>query len=137
MEIALKIAQLQTLPISELRHLWKHYFGTECEAQKREFYISRIAYRMQELAYGGLNASTKKVISELCLEKKKKKGLHLPPEGTRIVREYKGIEHSVKIVPGGFEYQGNKYKSLSSVAKLITGFKISGNHFFELEKYKG
>lgn len=55
MEIALKIAQLQTLPISELRHLWKHYFGTECEDQKREFYISRIpVYHFVFLSLNGI-----------------------------------------------------------------------------------
>jgi hypothetical protein len=100
----------------------------------KDYYISRIAYRMQELALGGLKVSTKKMIAEICDSTQKHKAL--PPYGTRIVREYKGVEHSVKIVMGGFEYNGMKYKSLSSIAKLITGTKISGNYFFGLERYK-
>ena len=123
MQLALEIARLETLPLTELRRLWKHYFKTDCEIQKKDYYISRIAYRMQELELGGLKASTKKHKA-------------LPPYGTRIVREYKGVEHSVKIIMGGFEYNGMKYKSLSSIAKLITGSKISGNYFFGLERYK-
>ena len=87
---------------------------------------------MQELAYGGLSTSSKKLIADICITSKR--DAKLPPVGTRIIREYKGIEHSVKVLQDGFEYNGNKYKSLSSIAKLITGFKISGNHFFGLDK---
>ena len=134
MQLALEIAKLETLPLPELRRLWKHYFKTDCDVKKKDYYISRIAYRMQELALGGLKVSTKNLIAEICDSTQKHKAL--PPYGTRIVREYKGVEHSVKIVMGGFEYNGMKYKSLSSIAKLITGTKISGNYFFGLERYK-
>ena len=47
MELALKIAQLETLPLSELSRQWKHYFGTDCDVQKKEFYIGRIAYALK------------------------------------------------------------------------------------------
>ncbi len=135
MELALKIAQLETLPLPELRKLWKKYYGTDCDTMQKDFYVGRIAYRMQELALGGLTVSTKKIIADICVTTKRNIGL--PPAGTRIVREYKGVEHSVKIVPDGFEYNGNKYKSLSCIAKLITGSKVSGKYFFGLEKNKG
>lgn len=131
MQIALEIARLETLPIEELRKIWKQHFKTECNVQKKDFYVSRIAYRMQELAFGGLSVSTKKMIAEIGVSTPKTK---LPPSGTRIIREYKGVEHSVKIIDGAFEYNGRKFKSLSSIAKLITVSKISGNYFFGLEK---
>lgn len=73
------------------------------------------------------------MIGEIGLTSAKPK---LPPSGTRIIREYKGVEHSVKILDDSFEYNGRKFKSLSSIAKLITGKKISGNYFFGLEKNK-
>lgn len=133
MQIALEIARLETLSIEELRKIWKQHFKMECNVQKKDFYISRIAYRMQELAFGGLSVSTKKMIAEIGLTSAKPK---LAPSGTRIIREYKGVEHSVKILDDGFEYNGRKFKSLSSISKLITGKKISGNYFFGLEKNK-
>ena len=80
---------------------------------------------MQELALGGLKVSTKKMIAEICDSTQKHKAL--PPYGTRIVREYKGVEHSVKIVMGGFEYNGMKYKINCIVTrKLPTWSPTSG-----------
>ena len=77
MQLALEIAKLETLPLPELRRLWKHYFKTDCDVKKKDYYISRIAYRMQELALGGLKVSTKKMIAEICDSTQKHKAL--PP----------------------------------------------------------
>ncbi len=61
---------------------------------------------------------------------------NLPPTGTRIVREYLGVEHAIVILRDGFEFNGMKYPTLSAVAKKITGRKISGRYFFSLDKDK-
>ncbi len=132
MELALKIAQLETLSLPELRKLWKKYYGTDCDTMQKDFYVGRIAYRMQELALGGLTLSTKKLIADICVTNQRRAGL--PPVGTRIIREYKGIEYSVKVLSDGFEFNGDKFTSLSGIAKLITGTKVSGRFFFGLEK---
>ncbi len=132
MEIALKIAELENKNLKELQALWSDYFQTECDSSNKEFYVSRIAYRMQELSLGGLSQATKKLIAGLYVDKKNKK--YHPPLGTRLVREYQGIEHSIKVWSDGFEYNGMKYKTLSSIATKITGKKISGRHFFGLDK---
>ena len=58
----------------------------------------------------------------------------LPLPGTVIVREYKGQARQVKVLPAGFEYEGEVYKSLSAVAKAITGQHCNGYHFFRLRK---
>lgn len=132
MEMALKIAELETLPISVLQKRWKEFFGTKCDSNNKEYYVSRIAYKMQELELGGLSQATQKVIPKLFVDSTKHKPL--PPPGTRIIREYHGVEHTVKIWADGFEYNGLKYKTLSSIATKITGHKVSGTYFFGLDK---
>lgn len=126
MQLALEIAKLELKSRDELQTLWREYFKTDCNVQNREFYIARIAHRMQELAYGGLSTPKKEMITKIGVAIKKKG----PPSGTRIIREYKGIEYSVRILDDGFEYNGMNYKSLSSLAFKITGQRISGNRFF-------
>ena len=105
MEIALKIAQLETKTLPELQKIWGDYFQEPTDSNNKEFFVSRIAYRIQELALGGLSTSTQKMISSLYVNPKLKK--NLPPTGTRIVRIYHGIEHSIKIWNDGFEYNVN------------------------------
>lgn len=126
MQLALEIAKLELKSRDELQALWREYFKTDCNVQNREFYIARIAHRMQELAYGGLSTPKKDLIARMGVSVKKA----TPPTGTRILREYKGVEHSIRILDDGFEYNGMNYKNLSSLAFKITGQKISGNRFF-------
>jgi hypothetical protein len=56
----------------------------------------------------------------------------LPPPGTQIVREYKGEQLRVTVLPDGFEFEGERFKSLSAVAKAITGQHVNGRAFFKL-----
>lgn len=115
----------------ETRKVKKDNIGTAFSLNK-EFYVSRIAYKIQELAYGGLSASQQKLIANMYIPPENRN--NLPPTGTRIVREYLGVEHIVTVLRDGFEYNGMKYTSLSAVAKKITGRKISGRYFFALDK---
>ena len=124
MQVSMQIALLERRSISELQEIWKKYFDAPPTTYNKEFYISRIAHRIQELAYGGLSANQQKLIANM----------YLPPAGTRIVREYLGVENVVTVMKDGFEYNGMKYSSLSAVAKKITGRKISGRYFFGLDK---
>ncbi len=126
MQLALEIAKLELKSRDELQALWREYFKTDCNVQSREFYIARLAHRMQELAYGGLSIPKKEMIAQIGVGIKKK----APPSGTRIIREYKGVEYSIRILDDGFEYNGMNYKNLSSLAFKITGQRISGNRFF-------
>ena len=89
---------------------------------------ARIAYRIQELAYGGMPKAQQKLIAQMYIPPEVRK--NLPPVGTRIIREYHQTEHSVIILNEGVEYNGAKYPPLSAVAKKITGRKISGRYFF-------
>ena len=130
--IAVQIALLRTKTLSELQRMWNDYFTEPTTSQNKEFFISRIAYRIQELAYGGLPREQQKLIAQMYVPPEMRR--NLPPVGTRIIREYHQIEHSVVILNDGFEYNGMKFPTLSAIAKKITGKKISGRHFFGIDK---
>ena len=130
--VIMEIALLKTKSLAELQELWKEYFIEPTVSQNKEFFISRIAYRIQELAYGGISKEQQKLIAKMYVPPEVRK--NLPPVGTRIIREYHQIEHSVIILNDGFEYNGLKYPSLSAIAKKITGKKISGRYFFGIDK---
>lgn len=130
--VVMEIALLKTKSLAELQELWKEYFIEPTVSQNKEFFISRIAYRIQELAYGGMPKEQQRLIAQMYVPPDVRK--NLPPVGTRIIREYHQIEHSVIILNDGFEYNGLKYSTLSAIAKKITGKKISGRHFFGIDK---
>ena len=132
MQVSMQIALLERRSISELQEIWKKYFDAPPTTYNKEFYISMIAHRIQELAYGGLSANQQKLIANMYVPPEDRN--NLPPAGTRIVREYLGVENVVTVMKDGFEYNGMKYSSLSAVAKKITGRKISGRYFFGLDK---
>ena len=98
-----------------------------------------LAYRIQELAYGGLSEETLERLEAIAdeLEGKTARRCRLranrPIAGTRLIREWKGVEHCVTVRTDDFEYQGRPYKSLSAIAKLITGTQWNGLVFFGLK----
>jgi hypothetical protein len=92
-----------------------------------------LAFRIQELAHGGLKAETKARLQEITssLNPKGQHGaLQRFKSGTRLVREWKGKVHEVTITANGFEYQGETYRRLSPIACRITGTHWSGPAFF-------
>ena len=106
---------------------------------------TRLAYRIQELAYGGLAGEAKAELERIAEEDdrqrrggpvQRKKAAPLLRTGTRLIREWDGQRHEVTAVEGGFEYKGRRYRSLSAIAKSITGAHWSGPHFFGLSKPK-
>jgi hypothetical protein len=110
----------------------------------RRFLESRLAYRIQELAYGGLKKETVEQLRVLGKqydggpgEKAKGRGRRLPIAGTRLIREWQGIEYSVTVRSDDFDYQGSPYKSLSAIARKITGVRWNGGVFFGLKNYRG
>lgn len=133
--IAQEIAKLPVMTLPQLQELWQKYFDTPATSQNKDFYISRIAYRMQELQYGGLGTATKMLLINMYQKKEEApKNNALPPVGTRLLKTYHGQEHVVTILRDGFDYNGMTYKTLSSIASRITGQKVSGKFFFGLSK---
>jgi hypothetical protein len=134
-----RLAALKTVPIPQLKQQWRDLFDTEPPPFNRRFLESRLAYRIQELAYGGLKPDTIKRLAAMAehleSDQRSQRGRSLarPVCGTQLVRDWQGTEHRVTIVDGGFEYQGRPFKSLSAIARAITGTRWNGWVFFGLK----
>ena len=135
-----QLAALKTMPAPALKQKWRELFDKEPPPYNRRFLESRLAYRIQELAYGGLSAETierlEAIADELEGKPSKRRSLiakERPVAGTVLIREWQGAEHCVTVRQDQFEYQGRPYKSLSSIARLITGTRWNGWVFFGLK----
>lgn len=136
-----RVAALKTTPTPALREQWRDLFGKEPPLYNRRYLESRLAYRIQELAYGGLKPETVKFLEDLGEQlasgKKVTLGDNRPIAGIRLIREWQGVEHCVTVRQADFEYQGRPYKSLSAVARAITGTRWNGWIFFGLKNQRG
>lgn len=140
------LQQLLVLPNatkSELDALWLKYYGTKAPPYNRAYIETRLAYRIQELNLGGLKRDTVKRLDALAdaLEpgsptKRSLQADRKPIAGTRLVREWRGVEHCVTVTQDGYEFEGRPYKSLSAVARAISGTPWNGWTFFGLKNAK-
>jgi hypothetical protein len=139
-----RLAALKTTPTPDLKRQWRDLFETEPPPYNRRFLESRLAYRIQELAYGGLRPETVARLEALGEElfgnngkpKRRTDNTRRPISGTRLIREWQGVEHCVTVRDQDFEYQGRPYKSLSAVARSITGTRWNGWVFFGLKNQR-
>ena len=139
-----RLAALKTNPTPELRRQWRELFGKEPPLYNRRFLESRLAYRIQELAYGGLKPETIERLEALGEEldggsplKRRLRADRRPIAGTRLIREWQGAEYTVTVTNEGYEWQGRPYKSLSAIARAITGTRWNGWTFFGLKNHQG
>ncbi|WP_422028814.1 DUF2924 domain-containing protein [Roseovarius sp.] len=138
--IPARLAALKTTPTPALKQQWRELFGGEPPPFNRQYLESRLAYRIQELAYGGFKPATVRKLEKLGKQldggDRKKSGMRAdrerPINGTRLIREWQGVEHVVTVTTDGFEWQGRPYKSLSAIARAITGTRWNGWVFFGL-----
>ena len=135
-----RLAALKTTPTAALKAEWRELFAAEPPPYNRRFLESRLAYRIQELAYGGLKPETVARLEALGEQLdggnpvlRRIRGDDRPIAGTRLIREYGGVEHSVTVLHDGFEYQGRPYQSLSAIARAITNTRWNGWTFFGLK----
>jgi hypothetical protein len=159
LNVGKEISALQKMPNRELRAKYREVFGEDTNANNHAWLIKRIAWRLQAIAEGDLSQRARQKASELArdadlrLSPPKAKVLQpntdrraetvaiqvkgddrLPLPGTVITRPYKGTTIQVRVLPHGFEYEGDVYKSLSAVAKQVTGQHVNGYFFFRLGK---
>ncbi|UYV35783.1 DUF2924 domain-containing protein [Rhodobacteraceae bacterium D3-12] len=141
--IPARLAALKTTSTPDLKQQWRDLFDSEPPPFNRRFLESRLAYRIQELAYGGLKPETVKRLEALGEQldggDRKKSRIRadlMPVTGTRLIREWQGVEHVVTVTADGFEWQGRPYKSLSAIARAITGTRWNGWVFFGLKNHR-
>jgi len=139
-----RLAALKTTPTPDLKKQWRDLFETEPPPYNRRFLESRLAYRIQELAYGGLKPETIERLEALGEQLdggnvvlRRIRADAKPISGTRLIREWQGVEHCVTVRDHDYEYQGRPYKSLSAVARAITGTRWNGWVFFGLKSRRG
>jgi hypothetical protein len=143
--IPARLAALKTMPTPDLKKQWRDLFDSEPPPFNRRYLESRLAYRIQELTYGGLKPETVRRLERLGEEldggDRKKSRVRAdrdrPITGTRLLREWQGAEHIVTVTADGYEWQGRPYQSLSAIARAITGTRWNGWVFFGLKNLKG
>jgi hypothetical protein len=159
MNVGKEVAALQRMTVRELRTRYTEVFGEQTRAGNKAWLVKRILWRLQSLAEGDLSERARQRATELANDAdvrlsppkakptppapaaRTKTGTlvasgddRLPPPGSIIAREYKGQTLLVNVLPQGFEFEGEVYKSLSAVAKAITGQHCNGYYFFRLRK---
>ena len=139
--IEAELERLHSMPIVELRALWRSKFKSDPpKAFGPDLLRRSIAYKIQEDAYGGLDRATARLLKGLMAQlAKSNRRIVLPRRikpGTILVRHWKGQSHRVTVLEDGFAYQGKPYESLSEIARLITGTRWNGPKFFGLRAAK-
>ena len=142
--IPARLAALKSMALPEMKAEWRTLFGTAPPAYNRRFLESRLAYRIQELAYGGLKPETLRRLEALGeqydgdnVTTRRIRHEARPVAGTRLVREYRGVEHTVTVLADGYEWEGRPYRSLSAIARAITGTRWNGLVFWGLKRQGG
>ncbi len=134
-----RLAALKRMSVRELKAEWEALFAAPAPNNSRGYLEMRLAWRIQELALGGLSRETRKILDLLADEidgNSGRKAIIADPRnpviGTRLVREWDGVEHTVTVMRDGFEWQGRRFKSLSAAARAISGSNWNGYRFFGL-----
>ncbi len=137
-ELASEIASLSKLGVNELRERWKAMFGNTPSLDiSRSFLTRAIAYRLQEKAFGGLKPATQRLLAEFAYDGANGSAAarsRIVRPGAVLVRQWRGISHQVRVLEKGFSFRGKRYRSLSEVAREITGTRWSGPLFFGLKR---
>ncbi len=135
-----RLALLPTSKKRELLALWQQLFRRTAPPKIRHGLLIRIlSYRIQEQVYGGLSLESRKRLRELARKfavdpDAEISGMQRIKPGTRLVREWRGHTHQVTILEDGYDYAGQRYSSLSEIARRITGTRWSGPLFFGLKR---
>lgn len=162
MTVTQEVARLEVMPMRDLKERYTEVFGEPCRSGNRRFLVRRIAWRLQAIREGGLTeralARAVELADDADLRVRPPTGAipttpdtpvrtggrvavapvasprdpRLPAAGTAIRREYKGRKLVVKVLDDGFEFEGQRFRSLTAVAKKITGTNWNGMHFFGL-----
>ena len=141
--ILARLAALKAMSVNELKAEWQALYDAPAPNNSRNFLEGRLAYRIQELTYGGPDKQTRRLLDLLADEvegtltrKAQIADPRNPVVGTKLIREWDGVAHTVTVLREGFDWDGRRYKSLSAVARAITGTRWNGYRFFGLRERK-
>jgi hypothetical protein len=134
-----EIDALQSETTHQLRQRWKALYGTEPPPRaSRDLLTCAVAYRLQERVLGGLSASTHRLLERIA-DSAAERRLTRPTAhrklqpGAILLRHWGGVQHQVTVLQSGVQFRGKQYRSLSEVARIITGSRWSGPLFFGLK----
>ena len=135
-DVEKELATLEKMPRTGLIDRWRELYGSDPPSQiSRDLMTRTIAYKIQEQEYGGLDQKTKRTLRSLArtLETEGRlptaSGSDLKP-GAKLIREWHGKTYTVIVHEEGFEFGGERFRSLSRIAREITGARWSGRRFF-------
>jgi hypothetical protein len=139
-----RVAALPSMKAPELKQLWRDLFQEEPPPFNRRFLENRLAYRIQELAYGPLAPQTRKRLEQMGekldggqTEIRKRRIDSRPVPGTRLIKEWQGQRIEVEVGVDDFIYAGQRYQSLTRIATIITGTHRNGWTFFGFSSARG
>ncbi len=133
-----QLTALTQMPSHKLREYWRKIYRAEPPRRiPRDLLMRAAAYQIQERAYGGLDRKTKRRLRTLARTLESDGRLPLSPgpslkPGAKLIREWHGKTYRVAVLEDGFEFDGERYRSLSKIAREITGARWSGRRFFGL-----
>ena len=126
-QIGADVIRLTALSLADLREEWELRYGPAPKHRAGDLLSRVLAWRIQADAFGGFDATTKRLLSKISSEL-----LTAPQPGVRLARDWAGRRHEVVVIESGVVYEGQKYGSLSEVARKITGRRWNGPRFFGL-----
>jgi hypothetical protein len=154
--MAARIEALQRMTTAELREEWRRVMGEEPRSYNKAWLWKRLAWAIQAKEYGGLSARAQARLEELLpyaemwmpLGRRAFQGVTatsvkdavsksgLPSPGTVLTRRYKGCTLAVTVLEDGFEFEGERYATLTAIATAVTGAHWNGWHFFGLKRVR-
>ena len=142
LEMSRSLEAISDLSPDELRKEWRRLYRSQPPRLSRDLLVRAIAYRIQELRYGGLSKATRRKLAVLVQARRSdgeiaQAGAQKIRAGARLVREWNGRAHTITVEEEGFTYAGRSYRSLSAIARAITGARWSGPRFFGLVPKNG
>lgn len=135
----MKLGRLAELPPEALREEWVRRFGAPAPSLSPELMRLGIGYNLQEQRLGGLSRSARSLLRQVAARAGEGSTKPMPRKltpGTRLVRDWHGVGHTVIVLEEGFEYDDKHWKTLTAVAKAITGAHWNGPLFFGLSERK-
>jgi len=134
--IVTQVAELENMTTHELQQKWGTLYNSPPPIRiSKQQIVGRLAYRLQELVYGGLPDDIRQQlenIGEFHSQKTVAEKSDKPVSGTRFIRDWNGKRYEVEVLDKGFAFNGKQYRSLTAIATEITGTKWNGHEFFGL-----